>query len=73
MNSPKAKSGISPLASMATRNLDRAASEIEGTIGALKDVTSQRGVAARAMLIKASRLIFDARDLVIETFTHDIK
>ena len=67
----KAKASASPLANIAAENIDRAISEIEGTIAALGNVTSHRSGTASAMLNRAARLIQEARTLTIETFEND--
>ena len=61
----------SPLADIAASNLDRAASEIDGTIAALANVDSTRSEVAREHLAEALRLLSEARELAIETFEQD--
>ena len=67
----KKKASTNHLADIAAGNLDRAIGEIEGTVAALKHVTSTRSENAIAQLERATRLISEARDLTIETFEQD--
>lgn len=68
----KHKISNSPLADMAAGNLDRAASEINGTIAALGNVESARSENARVILERALEQITIARGITIETFENDL-
>lgn len=67
----RTKARTNALADIAAGNLDRATSEIEGTVSALANVTSDRAANAAAILDRALRHVAEARGLVIQVFEQD--